>query len=87
MFLRVPSTLDFLRSALRSFVDREGTELMTDDGRSRQPVSFVGDLLSLHAKFCDIVRYSFNGANDKSFDKTLKDAFENFMNADTRCSQ
>ncbi|ETO24402.1 hypothetical protein RFI_12759, partial [Reticulomyxa filosa] len=49
------------------------------------PDKFVAEVLLLRENFQEIVDQSFNG--DKHFQRALKEAFEYFINLDTRAAQ
>ena len=83
LFSRVPSTLGLLRESMSDFVKLTGSNLVRDqDQKKTTPVKFVEGLLNLRDKYDVIVSQAMNG--DKSFSKTLKEAFENFINTDAR---
>ena len=78
-------TLHVIRDAMTSHVKSQGKALVTDQERSKRPVEFVQGLLDLRTKYGSIVGDAFD--DDKSFQKSLKEAFEDFINIDQRCAQ
>lgn len=65
--------------------DRQlGTDLVQDQEKVKDPVLFVKQLLTMRDDFDAIVELSFEG--EKKAAKALKDAFESFINADTKCA-
>jgi cullin 3 len=84
LFSRVPSTLDFIRDSLSEYVKKAGLEIVADQETVRDPIQFVQRMLELKEKFDKIIKESFR--DDKKFLKRLKEAFESFINKDTRCA-
>jgi cullin 3 len=50
----------------------------------KEPMEFVKKLLALRDKYDRVLVESFK--TDKKMQKSLKDAFEDFINADSRCA-
>jgi cullin 3 len=71
--------LDCMRELLKSHVLAQGRGIVNDDELRKDPVRYVEKLIALRQKYSDIVWRSF--ANDKDFQRTLKEAFEVFLNA------
>eukprot|EP01042_Synura_sphagnicola_P000125 gene125-124_t len=84
LFSRVPSTLDLLRDAMCDYAKECGFAILTEQDREKDQVKFVQQLLDLKVKFDDIVNESFGG--EKKAHKKLREAFEEFINKDTRCA-
>lgn len=84
LFVRVPATLEELRGAMSEYVKAAGRALVADQERERDPVVFVKSLLEMRDKFDRIVHESFGG--EKVAQKKLQEAFEDFINMDTRCA-
>lgn len=84
LFARIPSTLEELRGAMAEYVKSAGRELVADQERVREPVVFVKGLLDMRDKFDRIVSDAFQG--EKAAQKKLQEAFEDFINMDTRCA-
>mmetsp|Transcript_9553 Transcript_9553/g.32570 ORF Transcript_9553/g.32570 Transcript_9553/m.32570 type:complete len:734 (+) Transcript_9553:62-2263(+) len=84
LFSRVPSTLDILRECMYGFVRHAGEEIVASQDHDKDPVTFVQEVLDLKAKFDEVVASSFRG--EKRFQKKLKEAFEDFINRDTRAA-
>lgn len=85
LFTRVPSTLDCLRNCMCEYVKKIGRELVSDQERVKEPVEFVKGLLAMRDKYDRLVTEAFR--NEKKAQKKLKEAFEVFINADSRCAR
>lgn len=77
--------VDIIKDGMKAYVTELGKKLVTDGEEAKSPVEFVKQLLDMRDKFTHIVATAFLG--DKEFERALKDAFEAFMNMDTRCAQ
>ena len=87
LFSRVPAKVEILRNALHDHVRRVGTELVASHGSGASqssPVEFLKALLELRDKYDTIVTQAFCAENLAQ--KRLKEAFEAFINADSRCA-
>eukprot|EP00613_Pedinella_sp_CCMP2098_P033057 CAMPEP_0171731480 /NCGR_PEP_ID=MMETSP0991-20121206/28962_1 /TAXON_ID=483369 /ORGANISM="non described non described, Strain CCMP2098" /LENGTH=829 /DNA_ID=CAMNT_0012326513 /DNA_START=87 /DNA_END=2577 /DNA_ORIENTATION=- len=84
LLTRVPHTLDVLRTCVCEFVKKVGEELVSDQEKCKDPVEFVKKLLGMRDKYDVVVAHAFRG--EKKAQKKLKEAFEEFINADTRCA-
>ncbi|KAJ1462111.1 Cullin [Pelagophyceae sp. CCMP2097] len=87
LFARIPAKLDALRTALHDHVRRAGLALVAahaSGGPASSPVEFLEALLRLRDKFDAVVQQAFRGEN--AAQKRLKEAFEAFVNADTKCA-
>ncbi|CAM9805306.1 unnamed protein product [Choristocarpus tenellus] len=84
LFSRVPSTLEELRGSMCDYVKTTGRALVTDQESAKDPVAFVQGLLGLRDKYDRIVEEAFRG--EKKAQKRLKEAFEEFINTDSRCA-
>ena len=84
LFTRVPHTLECLREAVCEHVKRTGRELVSDQERIKDPVEFVKGLLQMRDKYDRVVSDAFRA--EKKAQKKLKEAFEDFINADSRCA-
>jgi len=82
LFGRVPSTLNDLRASMSNYVKHMGSQLVSGQEQQKNPVGFVQDLLNLRDKYDVIVNDAFRA--DKVFQKSLKEAFEVFINTDSR---
>jgi cullin 3 len=79
------NTLKHLQDALDSYAYKSGQNLIKDEEKTKDPVGFVDEILKMREKFEKIVIYSFE--KDKVFERTLKTAFERFINEDSRCAR
>ena len=84
LFSRIPSTLDILRDAMGKYIRQCGVAIVADQDTVKEPMTFVQQMLDLKAKFDRIIQESFR--NEKKMQKKLKDAFEEFVNLDSRCA-
>mmetsp|Transcript_11867 Transcript_11867/g.24023 ORF Transcript_11867/g.24023 Transcript_11867/m.24023 type:complete len:768 (-) Transcript_11867:48-2351(-) len=82
LFCLVPSTVDILRSAVCEHVKRTGRQLVQDQERVKDPVVFVKGVLEMRDKYDAVVEDAFRG--EKKAGKKVKEAFEHFINADSR---
>jgi len=85
LFLRVPSTVDFIRDTLSNCVKQAGDSLINDYERgSADAATFVRGVLSLRQKYSYIVEKSLS--SEKKSQKKLKEALERFLNVDSRAA-
>ena len=82
LFSLVPSTVDILRGAVCEHVKRTGRQLVQDQERVKDPVVFVKGVLGMRDKYDAVVESAFRG--EKKAGKKVKEAFEHFINADSR---
>jgi len=85
LFVRVPSSVDYLRDALSERIKSSGKQLIADQvsGQS-DPPAFVRGVLQLRDKFANIVETSFRG--EKKAAKRMRESFEDFLNTDARAA-
>jgi len=83
LFFQVPRTLDLLRIALYEHVRSMGQQLVNNEINMKEPVGFLRSLLALREKYACVVRVAFHCETPAQ--KKMKEAFECFINADTRC--
>mmetsp|Transcript_23480 Transcript_23480/g.26759 ORF Transcript_23480/g.26759 Transcript_23480/m.26759 type:complete len:764 (+) Transcript_23480:117-2408(+) len=85
LFVRVPTSVDFLRDALCERVKADGKALIADQDRGESsPPAFIKGLLKMREKYTQIVDIAFRG--EKKAHKRLKESFEDFLNTDTRAA-
>jgi len=85
LFVRVPSSVDFLRDALSERIKRDGRALIADQERgASDPSSFVRGVLGMRDRYDRVVTTSFRG--EKKSMKRMREAFEDFLNADARAA-
>ncbi|SPQ95577.1 unnamed protein product (mitochondrion) [Plasmodiophora brassicae] len=85
LFKRVPSTLAIVSDCMKSLVRQVGEAYVADPENKKNPCKFVQSVLDLRAKFYGTVEKAFDG--DRSFARSLKEAFEHFINIDSRAAQ
>jgi len=85
LFVRVPGTVELLRNALSERVKTQGKQLVFDQERgAANPAAFVRGVLSIRERYGRVVEYAFRG--EKRAEKRLREAFEDFLNADARAA-
>jgi len=85
LFVRVPSSVDFLRDALSERIKSSGKQLIADQVSGQaDPPAFVRGVLALRDKFEQIVETSFRG--EKKSVKRMRESFEDFLNTDARAA-
>eukprot|EP00741_Cyanophora_paradoxa_P016671 tig00020934_g16100.t1 len=82
LFRRVPQGLNTMRDVLGTHLRAVGKAVVTDEERLKDPVAFVTSLLELKDKHDRVIQQAFG--NDKSFQNTLNQAFEHFINLNNR---
>eukprot|EP00559_Dactyliosolen_fragilissimus_P002965 CAMPEP_0184861696 /NCGR_PEP_ID=MMETSP0580-20130426/6316_1 /TAXON_ID=1118495 /ORGANISM="Dactyliosolen fragilissimus" /LENGTH=668 /DNA_ID=CAMNT_0027359281 /DNA_START=578 /DNA_END=2584 /DNA_ORIENTATION=- len=85
LFVRVPSSLDYLRDALSEQVKSDGKALVADQEKGiADAPTFVRGVLKMRERYGNIVTTSFRG--EKKTIKRLKESFVDFLNADARAA-
>ena len=85
LLVRVPSTVDLLRDALSDRVKHEGKMLVMDQERgTSDPAAFVRGVLAVRERYAKVVENAFRG--EKRAEKRLREASEDFLNADARAA-
>jgi len=83
LFVRVPTSVDFLRDAFCERIKMDGKALIADQDRGDiSPSAFIEGLLKMRQKYMNIADNAFRG--EKKIHKRLKESFEDFLNVDTR---
>ena len=82
LFAKVPSTLDALRAGLGEFTKRCGFEIVAKHDTAPDPVGFIQEALALETKVNNVLNTCFRA--EKKAEKKLQDAFDEFLNKDTR---
>lgn len=77
--------LEILRDKFQRHIEAQGEALVSDTEEAKNPVRFVETLLAMRAKFADVVDRCFGGV--RPFVRAMKEAFENFINVDSRCAE
>ena len=85
LFNRVPHTLKEVQKVMMECMCEAGRDVLNDPEKVKDPVSFITAILSLKQKFDRFVKESFKESKD--FQLALKQAFESFLNKDTRTAQ
>lgn len=85
LFVRIPQSVEFLRDALAERIKAAGRQLIADQMSGQaDPPAFVRGVLQLRDKYEQIVEVSFRG--EKKAMKRMREAFEDFLNADARAA-
>merc|ERR1719281_1371163 len=85
LFSRVPQTLKEVQRVMIDCICETGRDILNDPEKVKDPVSFISAILNLKHKYDQFVKESFKESKD--FQLTLKQAFESFVNQDTRTAQ
>ncbi|CAE8590926.1 unnamed protein product, partial [Polarella glacialis] len=85
LFSRVPQTLKEVQKVMMDRICEAGRDILNDPEKVKDPVSFISAILSLKHKYDQFVKDSFKESKD--FQLALKQAFESFLNKDTRTAQ
>lgn len=85
LFLRVPQTLKEVQRVMMDCICHGGSDILSDPEKVKDPVSFIDAILVLKKKYDHFVKESFKESKD--FQLALKQAFESFLNKDTRTAQ
>jgi cullin 3 len=85
LFNRVPQTLKEVQRVMIDCICEAGKDILNDPEKVKDPVSFISAILTLKHKYDQFVKESFKESKD--FQLTLKQAFESFLNKDTRTAQ
>jgi cullin 3 len=85
LFNRVPQTLKEVQKVMIDCICNSGEDILKDPEKIKDPVTFITAILKLKHKYDQFVKESFKESKD--FQLTLKQAFESFLNKDTRTAQ
>jgi len=85
LFSRVPQTLKEVQRVMIDCICDVGRDILNDPEKKKDPVSFISAILNLKHKYDQFVKESFRESKD--FQLALKQAFEGFLNKDTRTAQ
>ena len=85
LFSRVPVTLKEVQKVMMDCMCEAGRDVLNDPDKVKDPVSFITAILQLKNKYDRFVKESFKESKD--FQLALKQAFESFLNKDTRTAQ
>eukprot|EP00397_Hematodinium_sp_SG-2012_P003195 GEMP01003203.1.p1 GENE.GEMP01003203.1~~GEMP01003203.1.p1 ORF type:complete len:773 (+),score=115.20 GEMP01003203.1:90-2408(+) len=85
LFSRCPLTLKEVQRVMIDCICAAGKEILNDPEKVKVPVAFISALLILKQKYDVFVKESFK--ENKEFQLALKQAFESFLNRDTRTAQ
>eukprot|EP00580_Thalassiosira_gravida_P017188 CAMPEP_0201657746 /NCGR_PEP_ID=MMETSP0494-20130426/875_1 /ASSEMBLY_ACC=CAM_ASM_000839 /TAXON_ID=420259 /ORGANISM="Thalassiosira gravida, Strain GMp14c1" /LENGTH=993 /DNA_ID=CAMNT_0048134639 /DNA_START=149 /DNA_END=3130 /DNA_ORIENTATION=- len=85
LFSRVPSSVNHLRDALGERVRLDGRSLVRDQETGvAPPAAFVKGVLDMRERFAAVVGDAMRG--EKKAQKRMREAFEDFLNADARAA-
>eukprot|EP00930_Biecheleria_cincta_P040180 TRINITY_DN27551_c0_g1_i1.p1 TRINITY_DN27551_c0_g1~~TRINITY_DN27551_c0_g1_i1.p1 ORF type:complete len:788 (-),score=181.16 TRINITY_DN27551_c0_g1_i1:93-2456(-) len=85
LFSRVPTTMKEVQRVMMDCMCQAGRDVLSDPEKVKDPVSFISSILGLKHKYDQFVKESFKESKD--FQLALKQAFESFLNKDTRTAQ
>eukprot|EP00928_Gymnodinium_smaydae_P013194 TRINITY_DN1481_c0_g3_i1.p1 TRINITY_DN1481_c0_g3~~TRINITY_DN1481_c0_g3_i1.p1 ORF type:complete len:776 (-),score=148.13 TRINITY_DN1481_c0_g3_i1:319-2646(-) len=85
LFGRAPQTLKEMQRVMIDCICEAGRDILNDPEKVKDPVSFISAILALKNKYNQFVKESFKEC--KEFQIALKQAFESFLNKDTRTAQ
>lgn len=85
LFSRAPQTLKEVQRVMTDCICEAGREILNDPEKVKDPVSFIISILALKVKYDQFVKESFKENKDSQL--ALKQAFESFLNKDTRTAQ
>merc|ERR1719394_1585766 len=85
LFCRVPQTLKEVQKVMMECVCVSGRDILKDPEKVKDPVSFISAILTLKHKYAQFVKESFD--ESKHFQLAMQQAFESFLNKDTRTAQ
>eukprot|EP01111_Echinosteliopsis_oligospora_P008697 TRINITY_DN2462_c0_g1_i1.p1 TRINITY_DN2462_c0_g1~~TRINITY_DN2462_c0_g1_i1.p1 ORF type:complete len:745 (-),score=221.56 TRINITY_DN2462_c0_g1_i1:110-2344(-) len=78
LFSRVPKGLDTMKDLMSSYVRDCGSAIVNDEEKAKEQGTYVQSLLTLKDKYDKLLSAAFN--NDKSFQHSLNQSFEYFIN-------
>jgi cullin 3 len=85
LFVRVPSSVDYLRDALCDRIKTEGKALIADQEKgAADPSAFVRGVLTMRERYHRVLQISFR--DEKKAQKRVKESFENFLNQNARAA-
>jgi cullin 3 len=85
LFVRVPSSVDYLREALADRIKADGKVLIADQEKgASDPPAFVRGVLTMRDRYDRILDVSFRG--EKKARKRMRESFEDFLNIDARAA-
>ena len=85
LFFRVPSSVNHLRDALSERIRLDGRALVRDqETNAAPPAAFVKGVLAMRERFHAVVTDAMRG--EKKAQKRMREAFEDFLNADARAA-
>lgn len=82
---RVDNGINILKEAFSAHLVELGKSIVCDAEKSQEAVAFVESLLSMKEKYSAIVHQPFS--NDRTLSYALSEAFEHFMNLNTRAPE
>lgn len=93
LFSRVPAGLNEMRSFISKYIlnlgsqinQRINSDLKMEKGSSQVAISWVQEVLGLQDRFDTLLDRAAN--KDKSFQTVFNEAFENFMNANSKSAE
>jgi len=78
LFARVSNGLEYMKDKIATFVKETGKKMVVDPNKQKNPDQYVQSLLDLKDKYDKLLAQAFN--NDKTFQHSINQAFEHFIN-------
>ena len=82
LFSKVPDTLSLVRNCMKKELLSQGHSIIRDPECGKNPIHFISKVLKTREQYGNTIKRSFRG--DKSFQRTLKEAFETFLNVNEK---
>jgi len=82
LFARVSNGLEFMKDKISNYVRETGKKLVNDPNKQKNPDQYVQSLLDLKDKYDKLLANAFN--NDKTFQHSINQSFEHFINANQK---
>ena len=82
LFSKVPDTLSLVQDCMKQELLSQGYSIIKDPECGKNPIHFISSVLRTREQYGNTIQKSFRG--DKSFQRTLKEAFETFLNVNEK---
>ncbi|XP_058508668.1 cullin-3-like [Solea solea] len=85
LFSRVKDGLEIMCNCISSYLREQGSALVHEEGRGKNPVDYIQGLIDLKTQFDHLLNKSFN--NDRLLKKKIANDFEYFINLNSRSAE